>query len=177
MNNDCSNTQQLCFFPYIGLSIVAIFFFLEAAIMFFLSFIVPSVSNKVLLSILAFIAFLFSGVFFIRIPVLVVFTPDGILLRNILTKEQYFSAWNQFVAAYCMYGSRGHTYLLLACTEMNISEQKKCWKKLQQLSRGKPVLASDGNICILADRFFQNIKLIVQEKLPFFLPEEGPRVG
>lgn len=177
MRENYNNIKQLCFFPYIGMGIVAVFFFLGATFMFVLSFIVPRTSDKALIAGLGFIAVLFLCIFSVRLPVFIEFAPDGILLRNVLTKEQYSAQWNQFVAAYCMYGSRGHTYLLLSCTEMNISEQKECWKKLQQLRKGRPVLSSDGNICILVDHHFRSVQLLIQSKLPYFPPEKGPQVG
>lgn len=177
MRNNRSEAETFRFFPYIGMSFVAILFFLGAILMFFLSYILPVFTDKILTATTAIGALLFCWVFSVRIPLRVDLDDKGIQFRNVVTKEQYSADWTDFFAAYCMYGSRGHTYLLLARTEMNCRQQKESWKALQQIKKGHPLLSKEGNVCFLVDRRFSDVRHFVQDRLPFFVPELGPHVG
>ena len=110
MRNNRSEAETFRFFPYIGMSFVAILFFLGAILMFFLSYILPVFTDKILTATTAIGALLFCWVFSVRIPLRVDLDDKGIQFRNVVTKEQYSADWTVFLRhTVCMAAEGTHT--------------------------------------------------------------------
>jgi len=171
-----THKENIRFFPYVGQIVLVGISLFGVVSTFFMACVVPQTMDKVFLVILGFVLMVLGWVFSVRTTLLVEFNQQGVFLQNVHSKEQYFAKWEQFAAAYFVHDSRGHTYLLLTRTEMNFTEKKACWKSCMRIIKGKPVLSSEGNVCVLLDRYCRETQAMIQDRFPSLTLKDAPRV-
>ena len=177
MDENNLNQETLCFYPYKFNTILGVYGFLFALLMsVLLSCLMPQTKDKILVICVGVWTMLASCLYLLRAPLQVVCDRQGVSLRNVFTKEQYFAEWDAFVAAYFVRDSRGHIYLLLTRKEMNLDEKKRCFKACTGVCKGKPTLSSEGNVCILLDRYHAEMQSMIQNKFPLLVLKDAIRV-
>lgn len=172
-NHDIDN---LCFFPYIGTAIVAVFFLIGTVSMSIFSLIVPKTEDKIIFAVISFLSLFYFFICSIRTPLRFELDSTGIAVRNVITREYYFAKWTDFYAAYCMYGPKGHTFMLLARTEMDHNQQKECWKNAYRLKFGRSIPSWNGNVIFWTCGHLATISRIIEEKIIIVDTEQASRV-
>ena len=150
--------RSFTFYPYAPLRFVAYFFVFGSFLLVFCMQFISGVLWKIFVVIIVVLSLSLAKEFYARAPSSVTVSSHGICLKNTKHPNDIVDqSWNDFRFVYCLYGSKGHLYIMLAPEWLDEETQLRLWKQFQALRNGRPQLTISRCICIRVDGYWNKI--------------------